>query len=87
MHGLVLVYILRNLSQVRAFKIVQESLDLTHVYVVSENGLSPEIVSDIKLGFKDRLGQAVKISIHEVTEIQAEKSGKFRYVVSMIAPN
>ena len=87
MHGLALIYILRGLPQVRAFKIVQESLDLTHVYVVSENGLSPNIVKDIKLGFKDRLGHEVTISIHEVAEIPAEKSGKFRYVVSMVAPN
>ncbi len=87
MHGLALIYILRDLPQVRAFKIVQESLDLTHVYVVSENGLSPKIVKNIELGFKDRLGQEVKIAIHEVAEILAEKSGKFRYVVSMVAPN
>jgi len=87
MHGLALIYILRDLPQVRAFKIVQESLGLTHVYVVSENGLSPKIVKDIELGFKDRLGHEVKISIHEVAEIPAEKSGKFRYVVSMVASN
>jgi phenylacetate-CoA ligase len=87
MHGLALIYILRDLPQVSAFKIIQESLGLTHVYVVSENGLSPRIVKDIELGFKDRLGHEVKISIHEVAEIPAEKSGKFRYVVSMIAPN
>jgi phenylacetate-CoA ligase len=42
MHGLALVYILRDLPQIRAFKIVQESLDLTNVYIVSENGLSLE---------------------------------------------
>ena len=85
MHGLALIYILRDLPQVSAFKIIQESLGLTHVYVVSENGLSPKIVKDIELGFKDRLGHEVKITIHEVAEIPAEKSGKFRYVVSMIA--
>ncbi len=87
MHGLALIYILRNIPQVLSFKIVQESLDLTHVYVVSENGLSSEIMKNIELGFKDRLGHEVKISIHEVEAIPAEKSGKFRYVVSMISPN
>ncbi len=34
MHGLALVYILRDLPQISAFKIVQESLDLTTVYIV-----------------------------------------------------
>ncbi len=87
MHGLALIYILRNLPQVRAFKIIQESLDLTRVSVVSEGGLSTQIVENIESGFKARLGQEVKISIEEVTEIPTEKSGKFRYVMSMVRPN
>ena len=87
MHGLALVYILRDLPQICAFKIVQESLDLTNVYIVSENGLSQEIREKIELEFKNRLGKNVKISILEVAEISAEKSGKFRYVVSKVTPN
>ena len=87
MHGLALIYILRDLPHVRAFKVIQENLDLTHVYVVSDNGLSPESVKNIEVGFKNRLGKEVEISIHEVAEIPAEKSGKFRYVVSMVTPN
>ena len=87
MHGLALIYILRDLPQIRAFKIVQESLDLTNVYIVSENGLSQEIREKIELEFRNRLGKNVKISILEVAEISAEKSGKFRYVVSKVTPN
>lgn len=87
MHGLALVYILRDLPQIRAFKIVQESLDLTNVYIVSENGLSQEIRERIEQEFRNRLGKNVKISILEVAEISAEKSGKFRYVVSKVTPN
>jgi len=87
MHGLALVYILRDLPQISAFKIVQESLDLTTVYIVSKDGLSQEIKESIKQGFRSRLGKNVKISILEVAEISAEKSGKFRYVVSKVTPN
>ena len=87
MHGLALVYILRDLPQICAFKIVQESLDLTNVYIVSENGLSQEIREKIELEFRNRLGKNVNISILEVAEISAEKSGKFRYVVSKVTPN
>lgn len=86
MHGLALVYILRDLPQIRAFKIVQESLDLTNVYIVSENGLSQEIREKTEQEFRNRLGKNVKISILEVAEISAEKSGKFRYVVSKVKP-
>jgi phenylacetate-CoA ligase len=84
MHGLALVYILRDLPEVRAFKIIQESLDLTRVLVVPDGGLSLEVNEKIERGFKARLGQAVKIALEEVTEIPPEKSGKFRYVVSKV---
>jgi phenylacetate-CoA ligase len=84
MHGLALIYILRDLQQIRAFKIIQESLDLTRILVVSIAGLSPELASKIESGVKARLGQGVRVAVEEVTEIPAEKSGKFRYVVSKV---
>ncbi len=86
MHGLALIYILRNLSCVRNFRIVQESLDLTRVWVVSDGTFDSEAAAKIKQGFKARLGQAVNVLIEEVAEIPAEKSGKFRYVASNVAP-
>jgi phenylacetate-CoA ligase len=85
MHGLALIYILRDLPQVRNFKIVQESLDLTRVLLVLAGGLGSELTDEIVRGFKARLGQEVEIVIEEVAEIPAEKSGKFRYVVSKVA--
>ncbi len=85
MHGLALIYILRDLPQVRAFKIIQESLQLTRVWVVSETGLGQELIEKIEIGFKARLGQGVQVTIEEMAEIAAEKSGKFRYVISKVA--
>ncbi len=85
MHGLALIYILRDLPQVRAFKIIQESLQLTRVCVVSDTGLGQELIEKIENGFKARLGQGVQVAIEEVAEIAAEKSGKFRYVISKVA--
>lgn len=87
MHGLALIYILRDLPQVRAFKIIQQSLDLTCVQIVSETGLNPELIEKIERGFKARLGQEATINVEEVAEISPEKSGKFRYVVSKVALN
>jgi phenylacetate-CoA ligase len=84
-HGLALIYILRELPQISSFKIVQESLDLTRVWVVGEAKLCPETIARIEQGFKDRLGQATNIAIEEMAEIPAEKSGKFRYVVSKVS--
>ena len=85
MHGLALIYILRDLPWISKFKIIQENLDLTRVLIVANAQLHPQDVENIKMGFKARLGQEVNIAVEEVAEIPAERSGKFRYVVSNIA--
>jgi phenylacetate-CoA ligase len=84
MHGLALIYILRDLPQVRAFKIIQENLDLTRVLVVLETQLDNELSTKIIQGFQARLGADVSVQVEQVAEIPPEKSGKFRYVVSKI---
>jgi phenylacetate-CoA ligase len=84
MHGLALIYILRDIQQVRKFKIIQESLDLTRVWVVSDKTLGHAVVEKITKGFQARLGRRVTILIEEMVEIPPEKSGKFRYVVSKV---
>lgn len=85
MHGLALVYILRDLPEVREFKIVQESLDLTRVMVVAEPEFSAATEAKIIAGLQDRLGAGVRIDVARMEQIPAEKSGKFRYVLSHVA--
>lgn len=85
MHGLALIYILRDLPQIDAFKIVQESLHETHILLVSKTRLDASLLTQIEQAFKARLGSAVNIVIDQVAAIPAEKSGKFRYVVSKVA--
>ncbi|WP_202424258.1 glycosyltransferase [Duganella levis] len=85
MHGLALIYILRDLPQVRAFKIIQETLDCTRVLLVSVDGLPPSLRLSIVTQFRARLGATVEIVIEEVTAIPAEASGKHRYVISKVA--
>jgi phenylacetate-CoA ligase len=84
MHGLALVYILRDLPQVKAFKIVQESLALTCVQVVLEAPLEAALRAAIETGFRARLGAQVEVQVEQVEAIAPEKSGKFRYVVSKV---
>lgn len=86
MHGLSLIYILRDLAGVRSFKVVQESTMLTRVLMVTDAGFAPEAVQQIESGFKRRLGAQVTVEVQLVDRIPAEKSGKFRYVVSHAAP-
>ncbi len=82
MHGLSLVYILRDLAGVRSFKVVQESLALTRVLLVTDDNFAPGALAQIVSGFKQRLGADVTVVVDQVENIPAEKSGKFRYVIS-----
>lgn len=85
MHGLALVYVVRDLPGVKEFKIIQENLDLTRVFLVTEAPFQPENMQTIIEGFKRRLGTRVDIQIEHVAEIPKEASGKFRYIVSKVS--
>ncbi|KGJ96778.1 phenylacetate--CoA ligase family protein [Colwellia psychrerythraea] len=87
MHGLALIYILRELDGIEEFKIVQETKLHTRVEIVPAAGgsLSKELTETIITGFKTRLGDEVVIDVEIVTVIAAEKSGKFRYVISKVS--
>lgn len=84
MHGLSLIYVVRDLPGVRAFKVVQESLALTRVYLVTDEGFDPACCARIVQGFRQRLGAGVEVVVERVAEIPAERSGKFRYIVSRV---
>ena len=84
MHGLALIYILRDLPGIRHFKIVQQSLTETEVLIVPDAGFGAEQSAAITQGFRARLGAGVRVQIREVDSIAPERSGKFRYVVSHV---
>ncbi len=82
LHGLSLIYILRDLIGVRSFKVVQESRALTRVLLVTDASFSNTSVDVIVKGFRQRLGADVQVQVDLVDDIPAEKSGKFRYIIS-----
>ena len=82
MHGLSLIYILRDLPGIRSFKVVQESRALTRVLLITDTDFQPGSLDLITKGFKERLGPNVSVAIDLVDNIPAEKSGKFRYIIS-----
>lgn len=86
MHGLALVYTVRDIVGISEFKIVQESLALTRVQVVTGPGCDlPAARARIEREFKARLGPGVDVQVEAVDAIAAEASGKYRYVVSKVA--
>lgn len=82
MHGLSLIYILRDLPGVQFFKVVQESRALTRVQLVTDEAFEQGSIAKIVTGFKQRLGADVQVVVDLVNNIPAEKSGKFRYIIS-----
>lgn len=82
MHGLSLIYVLRDLPGVKSFKVIQESRDLTRVLLVTDAAFDGQSGDVIVKGFQARLGVGVQIVIEMVEQIPSEKSGKFRYIVS-----
>ncbi len=84
MHGLSLIYVLRDQPGIAGFKIVQESLSLTRVMIAPTPEFSPETVKVIERGLKARLGAQVSVDVALMDEIPAEASGKFRYIVSKV---
>jgi phenylacetate-CoA ligase len=85
MHGLALIYTLRDISGIAEFKITQESLDLVRVEVVPGPGCDlAAAAARTQRDFQARLGAGVEVRFEPVAAIAAEKSGKYRYVVSKV---
>ncbi len=82
MHGLALIYVLRDLPGLEAFKIVQLSVGQVRVDVVAAEGWARDNEARIESGFRARLGSQCRVDVRPVPAIEPEKSGKYRYVVS-----
>lgn len=85
MHGLAVIYPIRDLPGISAFKVIQEARDKVCVLIVPSHGYGPEIEEKIRAGLKARLGCGITVAVEIVAEIPREKSGKYRYVVSRVA--
>ncbi|PIY27519.1 MAG: capsule biosynthesis protein CapK [Comamonadaceae bacterium CG_4_9_14_3_um_filter_60_33] len=85
MQGAALTYLIRDMQGIEAFKIVQESLQLTRVFLVVGSSFDHSRSSEIVASFRRRLGEQVNIQIEFVDEIKPEKSGKYRYIISHVA--
>lgn len=86
MHGAALTYVLRDMPDVKEFRVVQESLVQTRVDVVAtESALRTEMENRVREQLQQRLGAEVDIVVSFVSSIPREKSGKYRYVISKIS--
>ena len=83
-HGLALIYILRDLPGIAAFKVIQENLRLVRIELVKGEGYMEANEQAITEVFHSRLGAMVSVEFEYCDEIKPEKSGKFRYVISKV---
>jgi phenylacetate-CoA ligase len=86
MHGLALVYVVRDIPGVRQFKVIQESLERTRVLITTDEAFREKDIERIRLGIGQRLGSQVDVQIDRVRQIPREASGKYRYIVSHVNP-
>lgn len=84
MHGLALIYVVRDVEGVENFKITQESLSHTRVELMVSETFTSDSVELIRDGLVKRLGKGVTVDVECVDQIAAEASGKFRYIVSKV---
>ena len=87
LHGLALIYVVRDLPGIQTFAIVQESRERTRVSIVPDAGFDPGVRATIREGIKARLGRDVAVEVEVVDSIAAERSGKHRYIKSMVPVN
>lgn len=85
MHGLSLIYAVRDVPGVAAFKIIQESLELTRILVVPDDRFDEPAAARIRRDAEARLGGTARVVVETVENIPRERSGKYRYVVSHVA--
>lgn len=81
-HGAALRYVLREFANILEYKIIQETKELTRVLLVVDSSFTSENEKQVIAGFKSSLGEGVNIKIEYLDQIPAERSGKFRFVIS-----
>jgi phenylacetate-CoA ligase len=84
MHGLALIYVVRDLHGIKSFKIIQEGENVIKVLVVPDHSFTETVTKTLVAGFKRRLGADMHIEIDLTSHIVPERSGKYRYVVSLL---
>lgn len=82
MHGLALIYILRDMPGIAQFKIIQHSRSSIEVLIIPTNSFNQNVSIETK--FQERLGHDMNVTVNLVNTIAPERSGKYRYVVSHV---
>jgi phenylacetate-CoA ligase len=86
MHGLSLIYVIREIAGVGAFRITQKRLTDFEVEIVRNPNYDPGCESLIQQGFSRRLRAPVAVRVRYSDSIIPTASGKTRFVISEVQP-
>jgi len=82
----VLTHPFKPFGSVERSQIIQDRMDHVLVRIVAADNFMPEDRALLLAGLRERLGPSITIDVEIVSEIPADPSGKFRWVVSEV-PN
>lgn len=84
LHALSVIYILREIDGIEQFKIRQKAVDRFHVQLVRNERYKVESEARIREGLRQRLRAPVEVTVEYLPALSAERSGKFRHVISEV---
>lgn len=84
MHGLALIYVLREETGVENFRIIQETLGWCRIELVVNERWDTAAAQRVERGIAARLGPSVRVSLELQNQLAPDPSGKHRYVQSRI---
>ncbi|MEA3642017.1 MAG: AMP-binding protein [Lamprobacter sp.] len=83
-HGSAFNYLMRDLPELRAYKVIQQTRTQVDLLLSIQAALPPGFADRVEQAFVDRLGQGVKVSLQILDQIPTEANGKYRHVVCRV---
>ncbi len=80
----VLTHPFKPLTSIIESQIVQDEIDRIVIKLVTHSEFSQKDESELIEGFRERLGEDVRIEIEKVDSIERTQAGKFKWVVSRV---
>ena len=85
-NALALVYPLREIEGIEQYRIVQKAVDCFHVQIACNTAYRADGESRIRTGWTQLLRVPVRVTFEYLPRIPAESGGKYRHIVSEVAP-
>lgn len=86
-HSLSIVYIMKDIRNIRQFKVIQESKDKLIIKLVKESESVNVDTEYIEQEIKQLMGFKVHTFFEFMKEIPKERSGKFKWIISHVKAN